>query len=834
MKYICSFCTLTSIAVIFLMNANANSAETIKQLRASRDAFINDFRIHGTRDPEKARVIEENILAFLEAAHGEERVRALFELATMQRMTNRFREAINTYERAAEAAETLNHKELMFDAWLGVARSHIYGTRDHGAAAKAFELAIRKAGSEPTPKQRYEMAGYESQIQAGRGELAPALVNAIEANHLAQDDSDLFYAQLDAGDVLQKFAESCDYQKLVDAKTYASEDDPWGACRRAVDAAKTFYTAARHTAQKLAWDYLVKESDGFIRRLDIRLLLINQKASFEQLGSSGAFQAQDVADVLVNEDFSAGASALDEGLPLGALIDEVAPESQAADPRSIYLRGIKADLDGNPQEALGYFQRAADLLATERSSLLDLRRRGTVIENRPELVRDLALRFLSFGQLEDAFVAFESIRSQGLAALAAAYDGKNFKETERKWLADLVQLESQASAIQTSLVETTIAGVEHSRSVELVMNLDAIAHRRRELLGQVEFQPMLKALTSVKISGPTLAQFQSVVNKTGISVLFYWVTHTNVIVWAISPGDAEVKTVFLPEVAVIVKVGKLVESVSATNKPFDETTARELHTYLIKPFEKHLNQEQVLIIPQGPLVNLPFEVLVNTESGNFLAEEIAISYAPSATFAKQSLDGPVPVISKLTAVYDKSIEQDTREISRIGDIDGLQTTSLPSQSLTSEGMIKLLGQAENVHILLHGEYNYEDPLQSKISLTSSVNSEEITAAELLAVDWAETRLAVLSSCEGAAVKTRISNELFGISWALLAGGVDHVVLSRWRVQAASNADWMETFYQHLVSERTSPALAAAAAMRKMINSNRRDPYFWAGQQVFGR
>ena len=70
-------------------------------------------------------------------------------------------------------------------------------------------------------------------------------------------------------------------------------------------------------------------------------------------------------------------------------------------------------------------------------------------------------------------MAFESIRSQGLAALAAAYDGKNFKETERKWLADLVQLESQASAIQTSLVETTIAGVEHSRSVELVMNLDA-------------------------------------------------------------------------------------------------------------------------------------------------------------------------------------------------------------------------------------------------------------------------------------------------------------------------------------------------------------------------
>src|SRR3712207_8552876 len=38
------------------------------------------------------------------------------------------------------------------------------------------------------------------------------------------------------------------------------------------------------------------------------------------------------------------------------------------------------------------------------------------------------------------------------------------------------------------------------------------------------------------------------------------------------------------------------------------------------------------------------------------------------------------------------------------------------------------------------------------------------------------RLAVLSACEGARVGTRVSNEIYGFPWALLAGGAEAVVL----------------------------------------------------------
>jgi CHAT domain-containing protein/tetratricopeptide (TPR) repeat protein len=815
--------------------SNGCKADTIDQLKAAREGYIENFRIHGERDMEKAKAIENRLKTLEKSSEGKLLAQTLFELATIQRIDNQFETAIGNYERAAVVAKENLDTDIEFDAWMGIARSHAYGTRNHGAATAAFERAVASAGNTPTQKQRYDMADYSSQLQAGRGELESALLNALEATKLAQDDSQRFYAYLDTGDVLQKFAESCDYRKIVDAKTN-SENDLWGACKRAVGAARAYYEKARITANKLGWVFLEKESQGFINRLDTRLSLINQKAKFEQFGQASVFNAQHVDDVLVNENFSSGGSELTAGLPLGALIEEVAPASQAHDPRSIYLRGIKADLDDNPTRALEYFKSAAKLLGTERASLFDLRQRGTVVENRPELIRDLGLRLLAFQENDEAFVVFESLRSHGLEWLATAFEKNNFTDAERKWIAGLVQLDSLISAKQNGLVETAIAGIEHSRSLELLDELNQLKQQRREGQKEKQFQSVVKRLKSTEREIPTMTQLKESVDKANIPVLLYWVTPTNVVVWVVSPNGVEVKTVFLPEVAVVDKVGKLRDSLKTKNQAFVATSAKELHTYLIKPFAKYLNQNQAVIIPQGPLVGLPFEALVDAETGKFLAETLSVSYAPNAAFVMRVFKGRLPKISKITAIYDEKIENDTHEISQMKGLKGVLVSKHSSKGMNAEKTIKLLGDAEIMHVLLHGEYNYDDPLQSTVKISGRENwrDEHITAAELLAADWRNTRLAVFSSCEGALVKTRISNEQFGISWALLAGGVDHLMLSRWRVNAVSNAIWMETFYKSMVVEKMSPALAANAAMRRMIKSDKGHPYYWAGPQVFGR
>ena len=145
-------------------------------------------------------------------------------------------------------------------------------------------------------------------------------------------------------------------------------------------------------------------------------------------------------------------------------------------------------------------------------------------------------------------------------------------------------------------------------------------------------------------------------------------------------------------------------------------------------------------------------------------------------------------------------------------------------------MFEHFSQAEFVHVLLHGQFNVDDPLQSILKINNNV---KLTAADLININWKNVKLAVFSSCEGGRVKTRISNELFGFSWVLIAGGVDNIVLSRWLVQSDKNSDWMKTFYKAMAAEGLSPALAANQAMCEMIKKDN-NPYYWSGPQVYGK
>ncbi len=811
--------------------------DKLEQLRQARIDDINHFRVTGKLESGRVEEIKSELEELVETAEGATRAVALFELATVLRLTNQFKTAIDLYARCAAVAETLQDNQTLFDAYLGIARCHAYGTQHHGAAAAAFDRAVPAAGDHPTQKQQYELADYASQIQAFRGELDAALINGLEAIRLQNSAEQEFYAELDTADVLQKYAESCDYRKLIDAKTIddVESEASWGACRRAVAAAKEHYGKAQKIARKLGWEFLDRQAADFRRKLDLRLSLIERQASFENMGLKALFQAQDVSDVLINASFDAGGSMLPNKAILGTIIDGLNLESQPDDPRSLYLLGCKADLDGKPEEALSYFQQAARRLMHERTSFFELRQRGTVLENRIEIVRDLGLLLLKFNQFSDAFLAFESVRSYGLGAINAALEHSQITDTDRKALADLVQQASRLSVLRQKLVQASIAGIESDHFIKWLEEIAQTKQSQQKLRQHALTQTLMGKITSMDFALPTLETFQRAVKTTGIPVLCYWVTHANVIVWVITPEQHQVRAVFLPEVAVIHKVKKLRASLkSGPAGVFDTTSARELHTYLIKPFLKHLSHRQVIIIPQGALVDLPFEVLLDAKTGRFLVQDRIVSYAPSAAFALKAMIKNLPEVREVTALHE-NITIASQEIPKLKKIEDLQVRDHMVSPLANNEIFNLMKRSKNLHVLLHGRYDSDDPLQSTLSIEPHAPTpRNIRAAQLLAVDWANTGLAVFSSCEGAKVHTRISNELFGFSWALLAGGVDSVVLSRWRVNEASNAGWMERFYQTLVAEQQSPATAAAATMRTMIKNGERNPYYWAGPQVFGR
>jgi hypothetical protein len=829
---------LTLIALVVTSSSHSTAAQPADPLvsyRAQRDAFVDAYRVAGRIERERLNPAASGLAALVQNSSGEMRARALLELGIVRRLSNDFIGAVATLGQAAEEATALGLHDVAFEGWIGVARAHEYGTADRGAAAIAFERAIDAAGEQPSAKQRADLVGYLAQLEIGRGETEAGLIDALQAVSLAAEPKDRFYAELDLADGLQKLATSCDYRPLKDAKSAEDGSDIYAACRRAVAAARTAYERAAATAAALGWTHLANEAQGFIRRLELRRLLIEQRARSAAPNLATVFHPHSSGDVLVSREFESGASTLTDTPQLADLVESVVAKADAQnahpDARSLYLRGLAKDVRiAGPEASAQYFAAAAELLSAERSGFFDLRRRGTVIENRGEIVRDLALRLLALRREADAFAAFESVRARGLGELASVLARPDVTADDRAWLAGLLVLEARAGAIEHRIVANMIASGRLDASAESLRGLDDLRMERRARLRANE-AARARLGGGAAAAPANLDALRAAATSAGVPVLLYWTTFPNVVAWYVGPEGSEVRNVFLPESVLEDKIGRVLASSGGSkgDQPFDEATARELFLFLIAPFAAQLNAasvKQIMIVPQGPLVQLPFEALIDPASGAPLIDRWAISYAPNATMAVAALQQEKRPLRTVTALVDLSIDDVTKETAAI------QASGVRLKTVTQTELFAGSWQTDSLHVLLHGEFNSAEALLSSLKPPRATDSP-ISAAEMLALPLRGLPLAVLSACKGGRVGPRISGEIYGFPWALLAGGAAATVLSRWDVNGDSNGRWMAVFYREL-SGGNSAAVAAATAMREMRKAGATHPYYWAAMQVSGR
>jgi CHAT domain-containing protein len=818
----------------FAGRADAQSTALLAQYSAQLEALRQTYRVDGRIDRDRLVELARGLDALVRGSSGETRARALLELGTVQRMHNDFRDAVTTLSRAAEAANPLRLRDVTFEAWIGIARAHELGTSDHRAAAVAFERALDAAGEQPTAKQRADLANYRAQLEIGRGETEAGLVDALQAVSNSADPKDRFYAELNLADGLQKLAESCDYRPLIDARSSDDGADAYAACRRAVDAARLAYERAAATAATLGWTHLVNEMRRFQSGLNLRRLFINENAKYEAPSRAEAFHPHSMRDVLVSRQFEAGASTLTRLPALATLAESAVADAQARtgrqDARSAYLLGLIKDIRGaGPEEAARSYAAAAELLGAERGGFFDLRRRGTIIENRAEIMRDLAVRLLALRREAEAFAAFESVRARGLSEVASTLARADVTAKDRVALADLVVLEARAGAVEKGIVAEMVANKQLDASAEKLRELDNLrADRRARLLAN---ETAVTRFASTATPSASLDALRAAASRAGIPVLMYWIASGNVIVWYVGSEGSDVRSVFLPASALKEKIDRVLSSSGGSfgQQPYDETAARELFMFLLGPFAAQLNSaaiKEIMIVPQGPLVRLPFEALVDPTSGASVIDRWAISYAPNAALAIAALQEKARPVRTVAAMIDPSIDDITQETAAIRG-SGAQVRTVTRNELFSGSW-----RTDGLHVLTHGEFDPTEALLSNLNGTRR-SDPPILAAELLALPLRGLRLAVLSACKGGQVGERISGEIYGFPWALLAGGTAAVVLSRWDVNGDSNGQWMSVFYREL-SGGAPAAVGAATAMREMRKSGLVHPYYWAAMQVSGR
>jgi CHAT domain-containing protein len=318
--------------------------------------------------------------------------------------------------------------------------------------------------------------------------------------------------------------------------------------------------------------------------------------------------------------------------------------------------------------------------------------------------------------------------------------------------------------------------------------------------------------------------------------------------------------------------------------------ARQLYRLLLAPAETALTGKHRLILcPDGPLWNLPFQALLRTPpaaaarrsgkqqpSAAFLWERYQIVYAVSATGMKAALDARQrpkrPKAQKTLLVManpDFGTEerlpgaasrtaqlapQDTTPralFSRGGGLRALPFTSVEAKAIAAlfphatlktgeaaqESLLKQAGgEYRYLHFATHALCNDAAPLLSGIVLArppaSSPDDGILTVRELFGLHLSAEML-VLSACETARGTQRQGEGVIGLSWAAFVAGVGTQVVSQWSVDDAATAQLMAGFYGGVKQGQAKDAALRGAALSLLRDGRHSHPFYWAPFLVLG-
>ena len=316
--------------------------------------------------------------------------------------------------------------------------------------------------------------------------------------------------------------------------------------------------------------------------------------------------------------------------------------------------------------------------------------------------------------------------------------------------------------------------------------------------------------------------------------------------------------------------------------------AAELSRILFGPVAQQLAGKRLLIVADGALQYLPFEVLPapsmpkDSNDGSAaasdpipLAMKHEVVYLPSvATLIALRSEAARPITASKSVfvladpVFDKGDPRVKMAVARFDAADGspgppLTSKSargptfprLPSTRREAEAVVSLLPEdaravatdfAANralalsaelsryriVHIATHSVVNNSHPELSGVvlSMVNEQGQEEDGFLQLHDIYNLKlnAELVVLSACNTGLGKDVRGEGLVGLTRGFMYAGASSVVASLWKVDDAASAELMTHFYKAMFEDDLPPAAALRSAKETMWRQKHwRSPYYWS-------
>lgn len=315
------------------------------------------------------------------------------------------------------------------------------------------------------------------------------------------------------------------------------------------------------------------------------------------------------------------------------------------------------------------------------------------------------------------------------------------------------------------------------------------------------------------------------------------------------------------------KISSLIDSKNNEAKVCSLSYA--LYLELWQPIADKVNNHRVMVIPDGALYHLSFEILSPTRVEDFkslyqscLLNQYAFSYhyslwalepkANSRTL--KGFSGFIPLFSdKEKSSYEVAISQSSGS----PDYGYLSLLPLPfsevvakkakrtfggkiytGASSTKDAFVNNAGKSAIIHLGTHAEFNDEYPEYSRLIFAKDLKNPEqensLYLYDIYQYDMS-SNITVLTACETGKPGFFPGEGMISMAHAFSYSGSSSILTGLWKIDEQSSAQILEYFYQFLNKGFTKDVALQQAKLAYLKNAQGRmlAPDYWAGMVIMG-
>jgi CHAT domain-containing protein len=257
---------------------------------------------------------------------------------------------------------------------------------------------------------------------------------------------------------------------------------------------------------------------------------------------------------------------------------------------------------------------------------------------------------------------------------------------------------------------------------------------------------------------------------------------------------------------------------------------------------------ELIIIPDGVLHDLPFEVLKDKSS--YLIETHTISYATHLVFVrnqlpKRSSEAGIPHLMAFSPSYAaaapslamrsqahrlKGAHEEARAVSQF--FDGYL---YEGKAASKAQFLRAAPEAEVLHLAMHADIHNDKPELSYLLFSTDSPDNKMYVEELYGLNL-RAELAVLSACNTGKGSLDERQGMVSLHRAFCYAGVPATVASLWAVPDLATERIMTVFYEKLkqgFSKAEALQQAKLAYLAQTDDPHLQHPFFWGGFVLYG-